>query len=165
MRSNQTLISGFTSSEVVSLAGTDGMIVMYVFSSVYYIFAVPIELGVLMWLSATQLGAFAGLVSLLPLAVLLAVKIVLIKLTIPKERYARTILSKRFGILSESIVSNLVVKVMGLEPTVLCTMGRLRKIEQNQSMLFACSNAVSLLTQVIAAPAMGWMACKLLLHQ
>jgi ABC-type multidrug transport system fused ATPase/permease subunit len=158
LRSTQSSISGFDSSEVVSLAGIDGMAIRWCTASVFYMFAVPIELGVLIWLSTTQVGVLAALVSLLPLVLLFGFKLVLVKLSSPRQRAGRDLLSKRFGILSECIASNSVIKLMGMSSIVLRTLGSLRKQEQNKYMVSALSNALSLATQVISAPLMAWIS-------
>jgi len=160
LRSSQTLISGFDSSEVVSLAGNDAYSILWCTTSISYMFAVPIELGVLIWLSTTQVGVTAALLSLLPLVILFAVKLLLTKLSGPRQRVARDLQSKRFGILGESIASNSVIKLMGMSSIVLRTLESLRKKEQNKTMMLAVSNAVSLLIQVMLAPLMAWLSSK-----
>ena len=160
LRCTQTSINGFETSEVVSLAGIDGMAIRWYISSIVYMFAVPIELGVLIWLSTTQVGVAAALLSFLPLVLQFAVKMLLVRVSNSQERDARDILSKRLGVLNESIASNSVIKLMGTAPNVLNTLGQLRKIEEKKYMLGAVSNAISLSMQMTVAPLMAWISSK-----
>lgn len=158
LRSTQSSLSGFSSSEVVSLAGIDAMAVRWNAASISYLFAVPIELGVLIWLSTTQVGVIATFISMIPLVIMFLLKMFFVRLAAPRQKKARGLNAKRFGILNEGISSNSVVKLMGTSSLLLDTLMSLRKQEQKMSMMYAVSNAVSLMSQVFVAPMMAWIA-------
>ena len=79
---------------------------------------------------------------MVPLVLLLAFRLLLVKLSSPQQRAARTLQSQRFGKLNEGISSNSVVKLMGTSHVVLNTMRDLRKQEEWKTAMPLISNAL-----------------------
>lgn len=159
LRSKQSSLSGISPSEVISLAGIDATAINWSAASIPYLFAVPIELGVLVWLSTTQVNVVATFVSLIPLVLMFLLNVLLVKLATPRRNKARDLNAKRFGVLNEGISSNSVIKLMGTSSILMDKLKSLRNQEQRMLMMFAVSNAVSLMTSLFIAPLMAWLVC------
>ena len=160
LRSSQASIAGFPVSEVVSLVGTDAMIIRWNGPSFFYILAVPIEVGVLLWLATTQVGVVPTFISMIPLVSLLAVRLLLVRLASPQRRAARTLKNKRFGKLNEGITSNSVVKLMGTSHVILNEMCDLRKQEERKYALPLISSSLSLSMQLALPALMAWTSSE-----
>jgi hypothetical protein len=158
LRATQATAGPFPVAEVVSLAGIDGMAIEWFLWYMPWLFTSPIEGGVCFALSCLTVGADVACLSLAVFVFVFGIKLLLMRRAAGQQEKARVINAERFGLLSEAINANAVVKLTGVDNMMLEGLKKMRAREERRLWWMAASNAASILITVSLAPAMAWVS-------
>ena len=155
MGCDQVSASDTSIGQLSTYCGNDLAALGYGIVTIPYAIAVPIECAFMIWLTCVQVGVAAAFAGLSMFFFLFPVQLGFSMYAARRRARERAIAARRLDVLSDTILNNVVVKLMNILEMMMDRMKHLCSQETKEVMWTASSYVFMLVLQIALAP---WMA-------